>query len=804
MLLDQITSLLQPVIKIKKHEWFKAGSMFLYSFFIFATLYILKPVRSSLYLDAHGAENLWWGYSLEGILLFFVTWIYVQFSKKFKDKNQFFTFTTLFLISNILVFWVCFKMNLKVSWFVLLFYGWVATYSVTVATQFWTMANDIFNPDEAKRLFGFIISGGSLGGVFGGWITSVFSTRFGTENLLLLTAVCLGIAVYISRSVWIHVGISLPAAVTDEPSLALKKERMSWIIHLFMKSRYLLLITALVLVAKMTSTIVDNLFNGIVENSIHEKNELTAFFGSFFAWLNAVSFILQLFVTSKVLRHLGIGISLLLLPIGLFIGGVTSILLPVLSIAIATRLYDGGLSYSINLLSKEILYLPIPSDVRYRVKPLIDMLFFRQSKFLAGMAIFLALNVFHLKVEQLGYVIAAIIPFWIWIALQVRHDYIEAIKQLLANRKKVERFSKEHSKRATDVLMNLFEEKAFQKLGGMLNQVSASVRKLSAAACLAFYGTGKDVSRVRKLVEEMVHYEAIGAKISEKSHHQELALPSEYEWLDKTFFEFLKGPADLGAFKSHDEIKKLLPKLSECLESTNGDSLIKRRAIALLKLIASQEACDILLHNLNGTLDNAIRFEIIQALNRIRSKKYDLKIEEAMVEKEIYYEITNHKSILSVIDFYRSNQRAALRQEDFLLATLNSIQEESFERIFRLLGLLYSTETIYIIYDRLLEEGSDETVRTHSFELLSNLIKPDLFRLLQPVIDLNRWKKERKEDSLHIIQRFLEGRDRWFSVCAIFLVAELKLHTLYSSIKEAASSKAPIVREAAEIAMKKI
>ena len=148
MFADSLTKFFQPIVDIRRGEWFKAGLMFLYSFFIFATLYILKPVRSSLYLDTHGAENLWLGYILEGALLFFVTWIYVKFARKFKNKSNFFTFTTLFLISNILGFWIFFKLHLKLSWFVLLFYGWVATYSVTAATQFWTMANDIFNPQE--------------------------------------------------------------------------------------------------------------------------------------------------------------------------------------------------------------------------------------------------------------------------------------------------------------------------------------------------------------------------------------------------------------------------------------------------------------------------------------------------------------------------------------------------------------------------------------------------------------------------------------------------------------------------------
>lgn len=807
MFVDSITSLVQPIVKIRRHEWFKAGFMFFYSFFIFATLYILKPVRSSLYIDTHGAEQLWLGYILEGLLLFVITWMYVRFSKRFENKNAFFTFTTLFLISNIVGFWICFKLHLQLGWFVLFFYGWVATYSVTVATQFWTMANDIFNPEEAKRLFGFIISGGSLGGILGGALTNLFAEKFGTENLLLLTAFFLLAAVFISRAVWAREK-NIPDQSKEE-SVIPGKEKAAWILNLFLKSRYLLLITALVLIAKLVSTIVDNLFNGVVENVIINKNELTAFFGGFFAWLNAVSFFLQLFVTSKVLRHLGLGISLLLLPLGLLLGAGISILFPFLLVAAFLRIYDGGMSYSINLLSKEILYLPIASEIRYRVKPIIDMLFFRQSKFLAGIVLFVTLKMFGLKVEQLGIAIIVIIPLWIWIAIQVRKDYIDAIQQLLKNQRRAQRFSQESHKSSKDVLMNLFEEKSFQQLKTMLNEVPTPVRKMSAAACLAFYSSGKDVSRVRKLVEEMVHYEATEFQVLEEpARHEKPATEDESQWIDYYLFHSLKigtsGTVDVPETVRKEE-KEIIARLSESLLKSNGNTAIKRKAISLLKFMGSQDACNLLLKNLSSTFDNSLRFDSIQALNRIQAKHTDRMFEPVAVEKEIFYEISNHRAILTIIEYYRKNTKTKLNpEEDFLLAALRTIQEESLERIFLLLALTHPSETILVIYDHILDDNKDDMVRAHALELLENVVKPELFKALKPIVDPICWEKEKREEPNKIVKRFLTGQDCWFSVCAIFLVAELKIDNLYPELQKISESQIPIVKEAAEIAKKKI
>ena len=75
-MLETITRLVQPIVRIKQDEWRKATLMFLCFAFSIATLYILKPIRSSLFLTAHGAENLRYAYVGEGLFLIFITFAY--------------------------------------------------------------------------------------------------------------------------------------------------------------------------------------------------------------------------------------------------------------------------------------------------------------------------------------------------------------------------------------------------------------------------------------------------------------------------------------------------------------------------------------------------------------------------------------------------------------------------------------------------------------------------------------------------------------------------------------------------------
>ena len=130
-----------------------------------------------------------------------VTFFYVSLSKRIAQKNILFSVVVGFFTLNIILFWVLFKIGL-VSWLAYLFYIWVAAYSITGVTQCWTLANDIFNPREAKRLFGFIVSGGSLGGIVGGLVTNQFAERIGTENLLLFAAVLLGLCIVLINEIW--------------------------------------------------------------------------------------------------------------------------------------------------------------------------------------------------------------------------------------------------------------------------------------------------------------------------------------------------------------------------------------------------------------------------------------------------------------------------------------------------------------------------------------------------------------------------------------------------------------------------
>ena len=98
--------------------------------------------------------------------------------------------TSLIAISNLLLFWLF--LHGSGAWMFYVLYIWVSVFGVITASQFWLLANHLFNAREAKRLFALVGAGGVLGGTFGGAFTSFGAHRFGTPNLLLW---CMGFMV---------------------------------------------------------------------------------------------------------------------------------------------------------------------------------------------------------------------------------------------------------------------------------------------------------------------------------------------------------------------------------------------------------------------------------------------------------------------------------------------------------------------------------------------------------------------------------------------------------------------------------
>ena len=176
-------SLIQKLFDIREGEALKASLMFAYIFLIIAALLIVKPVRNSLFLTQIGISKLPYVFLYVAIAASIFINLYLNLAQQIRLDTLIF-YSTILSMLIFLGFWGLIKLGLKVNWFYYALYVWVALFGVFMTSQFWLLANYVFNAREAKRLFGFIGAGAVSGGIFGGYLTRLLAPVIGTSNMI--------------------------------------------------------------------------------------------------------------------------------------------------------------------------------------------------------------------------------------------------------------------------------------------------------------------------------------------------------------------------------------------------------------------------------------------------------------------------------------------------------------------------------------------------------------------------------------------------------------------------------------------
>lgn len=762
---------IKPIADIRSGERLKTFLMFCYFFLIIALNWMLKPVQKSLYIAAFGAEKLKFANMGEGVFLVLVVAAYVYVAKR-TSRKMFYYGVLCFFIASFVVFWALFRVG--VPYLPAFFFLWQASFTITMTTAFWTLANDIFNTTEAKRLFGIMISGGSVGGVAGAFITNQVVKFIATEDILLIAAGLLTACLLVVRRLLKSIPdekLEAPAQVkeAEAPKKETRAASDSALKTLF-SSKYLLLLAGVVIITKMVSTIIDNQFSGVVESSIDGKEAMTAFFGKFGMAVNAATFFMQFFATSLFLRYLGVGLSIWFLPVGLGVISILTIVNPVISTAVLFRLFDLSGNYSVQQASKEVFYLPISSEIRRRVKPLIDMLCYRGSKLFAGLFMWIGGALFAIPVTKLGWLVLALVPFWLFLAWRMKHAYSGLLREYLLNRKGQKDFGQ--ARNVNDVLTTLYEERDFEKVKSFMVHQSAYARKLAATAHYAYEKNSRDSAATQRLISQILDREAL-------SPVQVTQTDADRQQKDAAFISSLlkkesvidPGKIDASIQQMSDEI---LVRISDVLRDSSSSLLLKRQAVRILEYLPRQETADLILHVLAATQDNAMRYVLAKALVYVKKTNENIQVSKILIKSEIAREVALHEQILKIKIFY-TRQSAPDRAKDPILITLQAMLDENVERIFQYLVLLYPGEMIQAIYDELISHKVSDTVKAHALELLSNTMDPDILIMVQKVLEERRFKAGSDAEILRILTFFIESHDQWFALVAHFLISDLDL-----------------------------
>src|SRR6185503_359880 len=338
--------ILAPIVELREEEGLTAVLMFTYSFLAMAGYNVVKPATRSQFIDSLGANNIPYVQLVAGLIMGFVIQGYTS-AMRFLPRRWVFAATQGVMAGSLLI------------------------------SQFWSLANDIYDARQAKRVFGFIGGGASLGGIIGAGIAGQYARAIGTNNLLLVAAVLLALCGVIVSTI-----AKREKTSAAEPSTPEKKEKgMSprEAVSLLIKSKHFQIIALVISFAAIGAGIVEQQVN-MAAMVIPGKDGRTAFLANVIFYSSIAGFIIQMTLTSRVHRLLGIGFALLLMPFTLGGTGVLMLAIPALWTASTARVLDTALRYTVDKTTREILFMPLPTAMKYRAKPFADVAVDRFAK----------------------------------------------------------------------------------------------------------------------------------------------------------------------------------------------------------------------------------------------------------------------------------------------------------------------------------------------------------------------------------------------------------------------------------------
>jgi AAA family ATP:ADP antiporter len=421
-----------PVAQFREGELATGVLMFAYSFLAMTAYNVIKPITRSKFISSLGADNLPYVQLAAGLLIGVLMQGYSVLVSRL--PRRYVAPLTLAGMSALLVaFWVLFRTG--GSWVSVGFYLLGLILGILLISQFWTLANDIYDARQAKRVFGFIGGGSSLGGMTGAGLTAVVVSEIGTNNLLLCSAailvVCAGLVSLIVRR---EAGAGRGGGTVAEEESVGGKEA----IRLLRESRHLQIIALVIGFAAIGAGLIEQQLNMAAEafEGRSATDNLTAFLAQVTLYLSAIGFFIQVALTSRVHRNLGVGFALLVLPTSLGVTGVVMLLNAALWAPALARILDTSLRYTLDKTTREVLFLPLPTALKYRAKPFVDVTVDRFAKGLAALLALVLIKPWGLGFnwQQISYASLTVMALWVVTAVRARREYLAAFRRSIERR----------------------------------------------------------------------------------------------------------------------------------------------------------------------------------------------------------------------------------------------------------------------------------------------------------------------------------------------------------------------------------
>lgn len=337
-----------------------------------------------------------------------------------------------FVVSNLLIFWFLFDAAKESDFLAGAFFVWVKVYIMFVVSLFWSFMSDIWETTQAKRLYGFVSVGGTLGALTGPLIVQFLLARIGVANLLLVSAVFLTLALAASLTLRSLIdpakkaALKAPAKREDKPSV------FAGAINVW-KSPYLFRIAIWLLIANVIGMIFYIEQARIIGANVAEGPARVLLFSRMETATSILTILLEVFVTGKLMQRFGTGTTIAIVPAFTVLALIALAISPGLAVIVVAMVASRAMGYGLSGPAMRVLYTVVNPQDKYRAQNFNDTLVQRGGNAAAGW-IFRGLG--QMAGAAGPIIAAASVPFalyWVWLSLDLGKRQEKTAKVLEAD-----------------------------------------------------------------------------------------------------------------------------------------------------------------------------------------------------------------------------------------------------------------------------------------------------------------------------------------------------------------------------------
>jgi AAA family ATP:ADP antiporter len=401
---------LRRLIDVRPDEQRALWLAFVFHFMVLAGYYVIRPIRDEI--GAANAENLPWMFTATLGAMIVANVLFSALVSRM-SRRHFIPVAYRFFIANLVLFFLLMRLAPapKQSWIGPVFFVWVSVFNLFATTVFWAFMTDLFTNEQGKRLFGFVAVGGSLGAVLGGTITVSLVHYVNTGVLVLISAGMFEIAAQCMRF--------FPAGFqsTDERNSRRDDAEKPigggfWegITHIC-RSPYLFALLAFIVLYTITSTWAYFQQSELAKTGFADRAARTAFLANLDRWVNTLTLLMQLFLTGRVMKSLGVTFTLVAMPLLSLVGFAAIGWQPVLATLAIFQVARRAATFAFMRPAREVLFTVLRREDKYKAKSFMDTFGYRCGDQIGAWS-YGGLHALGCGLSAISYIAVPIVALW--------------------------------------------------------------------------------------------------------------------------------------------------------------------------------------------------------------------------------------------------------------------------------------------------------------------------------------------------------------------------------------------------------